>query len=477
MDNQNINNFNDNMNNNNENREGVNIMNNDTENNNLVNDQNISDNNYQNNNFNSQYSNNQYFYTQNDGQNYSSYRNQSNNGYNNFVNDVEFKETTKKKKNGMKKIRLIAAGALIAVVGGVVGGGATYKVLDKFVASDSNDPVSYSSAKFMSSNTNGTLTTAEAFEKIKPAVVTISVTAIESYGYGFFNQSQEVEGIGSGFIIDKEGYIVTNYHVIENSTSVSVLLSTGEEVGATVVNFDSDKDLAVLKLNDGVEVPGYVELGDSDSVSVGEDVLAVGTPLSTEYAQTCTKGIVSSESREITLDDGSTMEAIQTDTAINPGNSGGPLVNLKGQVIGINSMKLVEDEVEGMGFAIPINVLKDSLDELKTQMDASKMTNNSDSNSNSGTVADESSVSLGITVSTASSGGAQIQSVKEGSSADEAGLKKGDIITKFNGKDISTSAQLVKAKKDLKVGDEVEVVYERDGKENTTKMTMKGKSE
>ena len=477
MDNQNINNFNDNMNDN-EKREGANIMNNDTGNNDTGNNDSVNNQNNIDNNYNGGYNSNQYSYTQNNGQYYSPYMNQSNNGYNNnFVNDVEFKETTKKKKNGMKRIKLIAAGTLIAVVGGVVGGGATYKILDQFVSSDSSDSTSYSSAKFMSSTSDGTLTTAEAFEKIKPAVVTISVTAIESYGYGFFNQSQEVEGIGSGFIIDEEGYIVTNYHVIENSTSVSVLLSTGEEVGATVVNFDSDKDLAVLKLNDGVEVPGYVELGDSDSVSVGEDVLAVGTPLSTEYAQTCTKGIVSSQSREITLADGSTMEAIQTDTAINPGNSGGPLVNLKGQVIGINSMKLVEDEVEGMGFAIPINVLKDSLDELKTQMDASKMTNNSDNNSNSGTVADESSVSLGITVSTASDGGAQIQSVEDGSSADEAGLKKGDIITKFNGTDISTSAQLVKAKKDLKAGDEVEVVYVRNGKEKTTKMTMQAKSE
>ena len=347
----------------------------------------------------------------------------------------------KKSSNKGKIIGGIAIGLGLSLTGGLIGGAVTYKVMrnsGNIVAAKSYAPPQFANS------TDGALSATEAFEKVKPAVVTISTKGIQTFN-GFF--SQEVSGIGSGFIINEDGYILTNYHVIEGAKDVSVLLSDGREVKAKVVNYDQAKDMAMIKLEDGTKVPGVAELGDSDALYPGEDVIAIGTPLSKDFAQTVTKGVVSSVNRNLESNSGSTMNVIQTDTAINPGNSGGPLVNTKGQVIGINSMKLAQDNVEGMGFAIPINEARDRIEGLSKQI-----------------------ITIGIKVKqidekTAKENdmpeGLYVKDVEEYSPAERAGIKIGDVITKFDGKRIKTFEELSEIKNKKKVGDTVEVVVER----------------
>ena len=359
-------------------------------------------------------------------------------------------ENDSKSNNGLKKVMaLVASGLIIAVGGGVLGGAATYRLMSKSNSQVAKnvDPSSYAAPQFTSS-TEGSLSVSEAFQKVAPAVVTITTTSLQASQYGNF--SQEVEGIGSGFIINEDGYILTNYHVIKGSQQVKVLLSTGDEVDAKVINYDQERDMAVIKLADGTKIPGIAELGDSDALYAGEDVIAIGTPLSTEFAQTCTKGIVSAVNRNVSTSSGASMKVIQTDTAINPGNSGGPLINTKGQVIGINSMKLVEDTVEGIGFSIPINEAKDRIETLSKPI-----------------------LSLGVTIlevteqKSQQSGypqGLYVKGIEQGSAAEKAGIEIGDVITQFDGKDIKTTSDLTDAKGEKNAGDTVEVVVSRNKK-------------
>lgn len=399
----------------------------------------------------------------NDGQNNGSNENYNGNntydgGYNNgnftYVNE-NVSSTTKVKRPMGKRTRIAAAvaGVLVLTLGsGLFGGYVTYNLMKK-----NNQTVveskSYVAPEFTSS-TEGSLTASEAFEKVKPAVVTISTKSIQDYG-GFY--PQEVEGLGSGFIINEEGYILTNYHVVANSTDVKVLLSTGEEVGAKVVNYDQQMDMAMLKLDEGTEIPGIAELGDSDALYPGQDVIAIGTPLSKNFAQTITKGIVSAVNREVESESGTSSKVIQTDAAINAGNSGGPLVNSQGQVIGINSMKIGSSgssssaSVEGMGFAIPINEAKDRIENLSKPI-----------------------LNLGVKVMQIDEEKAKKYQLEEGlyvkevtdfSPASKGGVKQGDVIVKFEGTRIKTYDELSKLKADKNVGDKVTITVNRNGKE------------
>lgn len=403
----------------------------------------------------------------NDGQNNGSNENYNGNnstnntydgGYNNgnftYVNE-NVSSTTKVKRPMGKRTRIAAAvaGVLVLTLGsGLFGGYVTYNLMKK-----NNQTVveskSYVAPEFTSS-TEGSLTASEAFEKVKPAVVTISTKSIQDYG-GFY--SQEVEGLGSGFIINEEGYILTNYHVVANSTDVKVLLSTGEEVGAKVVNYDQQMDMAMLKLDEGTKIPGIAELGDSDALYPGQDVIAIGTPLSKNFAQTMTKGIVSAVNREVESESGTSSKVIQTDAAINAGNSGGPLVNSQGQVIGINSMKIGSSgsgssaSVEGMGFAIPINEAKDRIDNLSKPI-----------------------LNLGVKVMQIDEEKAKKYQLEEGlyvkevtdfSPASKGGVKQGDVIVKFEGTRIKTYDELSKLKAEKNVGDKVTITVNRNGKE------------
>lgn len=406
--------------------------------------------------------------------NYSADSNQYSNNHKSSFKD-KFKKKPKakkiKKSNGKSKkvaktCAAVAGVVVIAFGGGIIGG---YLANTKAASSNGTNTTKtvsasdYAPAEFLNSSTDNdstTLTAAEAIEKVKPAVVTISTKTIVSSSNSIFSsgQEQEQEGIGSGFIINEEGYILTNYHVVEGSTEVKVLLSTGEEVDATVVNYDEEKDIAMVKLADGTKVPGVAELGNSDAVYAGEEVIAIGTPLSKEFSATSTKGIVSAVNRDVETDTGTTMNLIQTDAAINPGNSGGPLINTKGQVIGINSMKIVVTEVEGIGFAIPINEASDRIETLSKPI-----------------------ITLGISIIEITDDlakkndlplGLYVQDVTDFSAAQKAGIKIGDVITEFNGTRIKTADDLSAEKEKLNVGDTVKVVVERNDKEVTLEMTL-----
>ena len=306
-----------------------------------------------------------------------------------------------------------------SLFGGVVGSGVTYAISGKNNSSEkSSSKVLADPASFATDNT--ALSAVDIYKKVAPAVVMVSTKTIQSVN-GWFQQ--ETEGMGSGFIINEEGYILTNYHVIDGAKEVTVTLSDGREVTASVVNYDSDKDIAMIKINEEVKVPGVVELGDSDALQPGEEVVAIGNPLSKELSSTLTKGIISALNRNVETQSGVSTNLIQTDTAINAGNSGGPLINTKGQVIGINTLK-ASDGAEGIGFAIPINDVKEKIDSLSKPI-----------------------LNLGVSVRVVDETLAKKLNLEEGlyvvevteySSAEKAGLRSGDLIVKADGRRIKT---------------------------------------
>ena len=380
---------------------------------------------------------------------------------------AETPKKNKKKRKGMLKraISKVALFVVMALGGGIVGSGLTYKMLssndNKTTKTTASNP---SAVNFVKESSD--LTVAEAYNKVKPAVVTITASGKVSYSRFY---SQDVEGIGSGFIINEDGNVLTNYHVIElaltangGTNKVTVSMSDGQEVEADIVNYDKDRDIAMLKLAEGTKVPGVAELGDSDALYVGQEVIAIGTPLGTNFAQTCTKGIVSGVNRSLDEStDGSAVQSesessyeyIQTDTAINSGNSGGPLINSEGQVIGINTAKLSNStsssnaSIEGMGFAIPINDAKDRIESLSKKILTIGITGVSIDEDR----AKEKNIPQGVGV----------VSVTEGSVAEKAGLKANDIITKFDGQKVTSVEDINKIKETKEAGDKVEVVVDR----------------
>ncbi|MDR5587753.1 MULTISPECIES: trypsin-like peptidase domain-containing protein [Clostridium] len=385
------------------------------------------------------------------------------------VNENEIKYTDesfidnniqKKKKKRKKTIASVATSLVIALVGGIFGSGITYLLVkDNISAAQYKN---YSPSIFTQETSSGTLSTTEAFNKVAPAVVIVSTKGLSNSG--FF--PQEVEGIGSGFIINEDGYILTNNHVIKGANEVKVTLSDGKEVNATVVNYDEAKDVAMIKVEDGTKVPAVAELGDSDALFPGDQVIAIGTPLSKEFAQTLTQGVISAVNRNVASESGTSVNLIQTDAAINPGNSGGPLVNSKGQVIGINSMKigtqLSGTSVEGMGFAIPINEVKEKMDSLSKPI-----------------------LNLGIQVREIDNNlakrydlpeGIYVAGVEEFSPAEKSGVKVGDVITKFDGKNITKFNELKELKSGKEVGDKVKIQVVRDGKNVDLEIILEEKS-
>jgi serine protease Do len=276
------------------------------------------------------------------------------------------------------------------------------------------------------------------------------------FGYSPFGGTQRATSIGSGFIFDKEGYIMTNEHVVSRASEITVTLLDGSSYKAEYIGGDSELDIAVLKINAQREFPTLV-LGDSDRVKIGEWAIAIGNPLG--FQHTVTIGVVSATGRRIPKPDGSGYytNLIQTDAAINPGNSGGPLLNIHGQVIGINTAIINPQQAVNLGFAIPINTVKRFIDQLVRTGKAQKaylgvrVT----------TVTNELAKALGLKVSK----GALIVQVLEGSPADKAGLKDNDVIVKFNGVDVSSDAELVSLIHSHVPGDIVEIVVNRNGKE------------
>lgn len=297
-------------------------------------------------------------------------------------------------------------------------------------------------------------------EEVSPAVVGITNIA----GRDFFQNP--VGSTGSGVIIDgQKGYIVTNYHVVEGAARLEVTLSGGESYQAQLVGGDSQSDLAVLKI-DAEDLP-QATLGDSDQLRVGEMAVAIGNPLGEEFAGSVTYGVISALNRKITVEarpgEELTLNVIQTDAAINPGNSGGALVNSRGEVIGINSVKIQRTDVEGMGFAIPINDAKPIIQQLIEQGYVSRpFLGIYNFQEITPQMAQWYKLPVGIYV-----GG-----VVPGGPAEKAGMKAEDIITALDGKEISSTADLQELLSQKQVGDVVSVTVARGSRQLELKITL-----
>lgn len=390
---------------------------------------------------------------------YDTFNYNSNGNYNNQNNDTK-NHGTKKKGKG-KRVALFVCGALVTTfIGGAIGAGTVLYLQNNTTLIDGSNvkKVVYEVPKFSDEKAMSTI---DAINKVKSAVVTVSVKSIKQ---GLFGQQEAESGVGSGFIIDKDGQIMTNYHVVEGASSVKVILSTGKEVNAKVVNYDSSLDLAILKITDeNVEIPGVAELGDSDRLQQGEEVIAIGSPLGKQFTGTTTKGIISGLNRTVGENkDGSTSDTaeryIQTDASINPGNSGGPLINPQGQVIGINTAKINDQTVEGMGFSIPINIAKEKIPSLSKPLLKVGISYKD--------VTEDLSKQYNLPV------GVWVASVEEFGPAAKAGIQVGDVITEFGGKKIKTGAELNAIKNEHNNGDVVKVVVSRDGKDKTLNLTL-----
>ena len=341
---------------------------------------------------------------------------------------------------------------------------------DKKDKSDSSDESD-------SSKTKGSLDVSDiAAEGMKSvvAITTKSVQDVQNYlgYYGFggsqgYTTQQEVEGSGSGIIIGKNDdslLIATNYHVVDGADTVSVTCIDGETYEATVNGYDEDKDLAVVSValsdisDDTMDQIQVATMGSSDDLKVGEQVVAIGNALG--YGQSVTTGIVSAKNRKLNSDgseeseDSDAVNLIQTDAAINPGNSGGALLNTAGEVIGINSVKYSDTSVEGIGYAIPMDTAKPIIEEL--------ITNEKVDESNSAYLG---IVGVDVTSDVAKTynmpTGVYVAQVMEGAAAEQAGIQKGDIITKFDGKDVTSMEKLSYNMQYYAAGTTVYVVIER----------------
>lgn len=297
------------------------------------------------------------------------------------------------------------------------------------------------------------------------------------------NSNLETASEGSGVIYKKKGnaaYVVTNNHVVSGSNALEVILSNGKKLEARLVGKDVVTDLAVLKIN-GNYINKVANFGNSDNIQVGETALAIGSPLGSQYATSLTEGIISAKKRSVPVIDESTNQqtgnatVIQTDAAINPGNSGGPLINLAGQVIGINSMKLASDNngtsVEGMGFAIPSNEVVSIINQLIVKgmvvrpslgikyIDLSNIPRNQQTS----ILKLPTSVSSGVVI---------MENPSSGMPASTAGLKKYDVITALGGKIISDDATLRDILYQHKIGDTVSITYYHNGTKKTTNVKL-----
>ena len=349
------------------------------------------------------------------------------------------------------------------------------------------------------STAKGSLDVSEIASEALPSIVSITTKSVQEvqnyfgmygmYGYAPQQQEQEVEGSGSGIIVgknDDELLIATNYHVVEGADTLSVAFTDGNAVEASVKGFDEERDLAVVSVSlddvedDTMDAVSIANIGSSDDLKVGEQVVAIGNALG--YGQSVTTGIVSAKNRRMdsdnnTVTDGSDdssdgVNLIQTDAAINPGNSGGALLNMEGEVVGINSAKLASTEVEGMGYAIAISDVTDILQNLMNETSRDKL-----DDSEHGVLGIEgSSVSSEAVQMYGIPAGVFVKKVTEGGAADKAGLKANSVITEFNGKTVSSINQLIEYLSYYEPDEEVELTVQvphgTSYKEETVKVTL-----
>lgn len=411
--------------------------------------------------------------------------------------------TEKDKTSGQRSKRFWVRVAGVGLVAGLIGGGVAVgvggaiqhheEVASTRVPSGSNKSGGTKVNK-NKADLNGAAT--KAYNSVQTAVVSVinKQTVQQDNGMmGIFGISPsngdsssssssnsgklETASEGSGVIYKKSGntaYIVTNNHVVKGSNALQVIMSNGKKVNAQLVGTDSATDLAVLKIN-SANVDKVAQFGNSNSITAGQDVLAIGSPMGSEYANTVTKGIVSAKNRTLKAGtDGTLTSVIQTDAAINSGNSGGPLINMAGQVIGINSMKLSSDNegssVEGMGFAIPSNEVVSIINQLVKNgkinrpalgigmIDLSNVT----SDQQQSVLKLPSNITKGVVV----------MQVENNSAASSAGLKQYDVITQLGDTKVTNTNTLRAALYRYKVGDSAKVTYYRNGKQHTSTLHL-----
>ena len=378
--------------------------------------------------------------------------------------------------NLLKKVGNIALVFVVGLLGGILG---------TFLTSQTSHSSSNTESKQVHSTTvktayKNTTSTSEAVDKVKNAVVSV-ITYSDSSNQGLFekedNSDSQISSEGSGVIYKKEGkyaYLVTNTHVINGAKKVDILLADGNKVPGEVVGSDVYSDIAVVRIS-ADKAKAVAEFGDSNQLTVGETAIAIGSPLGTDYANSVTQGIISSQGRNVNLkaDNGQNIStrALQTDAAINPGNSGGPLINIQGQVIGITSSKISNNgqtSVEGMGFAIPANDVVNIIKQLEEKgkvvrpalgiqmMDLSNLS-----------TSDLSQLKLPEKIS----GGVLVRSTLENMPASDK-LQRYDVITKIDDTDIESTADLQSALYSHQINDTIKVTFYRDGKQQTTSIKL-----
>lgn len=424
------------------------------------------------------------------------YQNQAGNPMNNMGtgkpsdnNMRQKKAKDKKPKNrksgfGKKAAGVVAAAVVFGLVAGVVFQGVRYGS-DKLLGKDSQTTTEQSAEgstennapqlKQASSDTTSTVyDVSTVAKKVMPSIVSITGTYVTTYDYWFNSYQQESTGAGSGIIIGKDDqylYLATNYHVVQNAKSLSVTFVDDKSADAVVKGYVENNDIAVVTVklsdisDDTLNEIKEIQVGSSDDLAVGDPCVAIGNALG--YGQSVTVGYISALNREISASD-ETVKVLQTDAAINPGNSGGALVNMQGELIGINTAKYSDTSVEGMGYALPISDVQDIINDLIAGRNVS----------NDGTTSGQ--AYLGISAQTITSQYAQllnmpegvyISSVEQGSAAEECGLQSGDIICSLDGEDIADMETFHDKIVACNPGDKVSIVYYRNNNGNYEKQT------
>ncbi len=301
-------------------------------------------------------------------------------------------------------------------------------------------------------------TVVQIAERVGPTVVGISNRVNVST---FFADRRVEKGSGSGVIFNEDGYIVTNYHVVEDADQLVVTLENGKQVPGKIVGTDQRTDLAVVKINEkGLKAAAF---GDSDKIRVGELAVAIGNPLGEELFSTVTAGIISAVNRTVDVQE-QRFRLLQTDAAINPGNSGGALVNSRGEVIGINSVKIVDVNIEGLNFAIPSNTVKPIIESL---IKYGKVTRPW-----IGILGGDVNAAVAERYNLAVNTGVLISELPPGSPAAKAGMVRGDVIVSFNKKEIKNFADLRSSVDKQKIGDKVEIIVMRGKERKTLNITL-----
>ena len=366
----------------------------------------------------------------------------------------------RKKRTGLKTVALALCCALL---GGAVGGGIVWGVSRHNTVTTQVNISQRPSAEVVMHAVDGNklMTDAEVYAATVNSVVSINTTI--SGGTNIFGQVTESASSGSGFILTKDGYIVTNYHVVEDASTIKVTLYNGDTLDAVYIGGDEDYDIAVIKI-EAQDLP-CVTLGDSEHLNVGDRVLAIGNPLG-ELTFSMSGGMVSSVNRTINVS-GTPFNMIQTDASINPGNSGGPLLNQYGEVVGIVSAKYStysNTAVEGLGFAIPINDVSAMIEDIMTN---GFVTNKPYLGITGGTMTEQMAAQYRYNITQ----GVFIYSVEENGAAARAGLKLGDVITKIDDNEITSMEDLNTVKKQYSAGDTATLTIYREGASTTVEIT------